>query len=165
MIIAILAWSGAALSCLLTLPQAIRTLRMDRLDAISATTYWIVLGNAGIWAAWSVLTQQYAAGVPALVNGPAAVLILRRLHRTNRSPATPESGHANGASARRPRTPGHIPSGPRAVTSTPAPPGRPEANCRQRRHNGCARLGTHVPSTSVGPRPHPPNPQRLPLGA
>jgi uncharacterized protein with PQ loop repeat len=83
MIIAILAWSGAALSCLLTIPQAVRTLRTDRLDAISATTYWIVLGNAVIWAAWSLLTQQYAAGVPALVNGPAAVLILLRLHRTN----------------------------------------------------------------------------------
>jgi uncharacterized protein with PQ loop repeat len=89
MIIAILAWSGAALSCLLIIPQAIRTLRTDRLDAISATTYWIVLGNAVIWAAWSVLTQQYAAGVPALVNGPAAILILLRLHRTNPAAATP----------------------------------------------------------------------------
>lgn len=89
MIIAILAWSGAALSCLLIIPQAIRTLRTDRLDAISATTYWIVLGNAVIWAAWSVLTQQYAAGAPALVNGPAAILILLRLHRTNPAAATP----------------------------------------------------------------------------
>jgi uncharacterized protein with PQ loop repeat len=89
MIIAILAWSGAALSCLLTIPQAVRTLGTDRLDAISATTYWIVLGNAAIWAAWSVLTQHYAAGVPALVNGPAAVLILRRLHGTNRPAANP----------------------------------------------------------------------------
>ena len=88
MIIAILAWSGAALSCLLTIPQALRTLQMDRLDAISAITYWIVLGNAVIWAAWSVLTQQYAAGVPALVNGPAAILILRRLHRSHRAAAT-----------------------------------------------------------------------------
>jgi uncharacterized protein with PQ loop repeat len=99
MIIAILAWSGAALSCLLTIPQAIRTLRIDRLDAISATTYWIVLGNAVIWAAWSVLTQQYAAGVPALVNGPAAVLILRRLHRANRPAATPPSEHLPTAEA------------------------------------------------------------------
>jgi uncharacterized protein with PQ loop repeat len=88
MIIAILAWSGAALSCLLTIPQAIQTLRTDRLDAISATTYWIVLGNAVIWAAWSVLTQQYAAGAPALVNGPAAILILLRLHQTNPAAAT-----------------------------------------------------------------------------
>jgi hypothetical protein len=38
-------------------------------------------------AAWSVLTGEYAAGVPALVNGPAALLILRRLHRSQRSVA------------------------------------------------------------------------------
>jgi uncharacterized protein with PQ loop repeat len=93
MMITILAWAGALLSCLLTIPQAARTLRSDRLDGISAATYWIVLGNAVVWATWSLLTAQYAAGVPALVNGPAAVLILRRLHRnhpalTSDTPAT-----------------------------------------------------------------------------
>ena len=41
-----LAWTGAFLSCLLTIPQAVRTLRSDRLDGISATTYWIIFGNA-----------------------------------------------------------------------------------------------------------------------
>jgi uncharacterized protein with PQ loop repeat len=85
MIIMILAWTGALLSCLLTIPQAVRTLRSDRLDGLSATTYWVVLGNAAVWATWSVLTGEYAAGVPALINGPAALLILLRLHRSHRS--------------------------------------------------------------------------------
>jgi uncharacterized protein with PQ loop repeat len=84
-IITILAWTGALLSCLLTIPQAVRTLRCNRLDGLSPTTYWIVLGNAAVWASWSVLTGEYAAGVPALVNGPAALLILLRLHRSHRA--------------------------------------------------------------------------------
>jgi uncharacterized protein with PQ loop repeat len=89
-IITILAWTGAFLSCLLTIPQAVRTLRSDRLDGLSAATYWIIFANAAAWAAWSALTGEYAAGVPALVNGPAALLILRRLHHSQRSvaPAT-----------------------------------------------------------------------------
>jgi uncharacterized protein with PQ loop repeat len=85
--ITFLAWTGAFLSCLLTIPQAVRTLRSDRLDGLSATTYWIIFGNAAVWATWSALTGEYAAGVPALVNGPAALLILRRLHRSQRSDA------------------------------------------------------------------------------
>ena len=74
-----LAWCGAALSCLLSVPQAIRVLRAERLDGISASTYVIVLGNAAVWAAWSLLTGEYAAGIPGLINGPAAILILHRL--------------------------------------------------------------------------------------
>ena len=85
MIITVLACIGAFLSCLLTLPQAVRTLRRDRLDGLSATTYLITFGNAAVWATWSVLTGEYAAGVPSLVNGPAALLILRRLYRSRRS--------------------------------------------------------------------------------
>jgi uncharacterized protein with PQ loop repeat len=104
MIIVILAWSGAVLSCLLTVPQALRTLRTDRLDGVSPTTYWIVLGNAGTWAAWSLLSGEYAAGVPALVNGPAAVLILRRLHREQHQAAY-----------------GSRPSGPRSFAPVAAP--------------------------------------------
>lgn len=80
MIIDVLAWSGALLSSLLSLPQLLRALRSERLDGLSATTYWLVLGNALVWAAWSVLAEEYAAGLPALVNGPAAILILVRLH-------------------------------------------------------------------------------------
>ena len=76
----LLAWIGAALSCLLCLPQAVRTLRLrQRLDGISAGTYWIVLANATVWVTWSLLTGELAVGAPALVNGPAAVVILRRL--------------------------------------------------------------------------------------
>jgi uncharacterized protein with PQ loop repeat len=83
--VTILAWTGALLSCLLTIPQAARTLRSDQLAGLSATTYWLIFGNAAVWAAWSALSGEYAAGVPALVNGPAALLILRRLHRSQRS--------------------------------------------------------------------------------
>jgi uncharacterized protein with PQ loop repeat len=76
----LLAWCGAVLSCLLCLPQAVRTLRLaERLDGISPGTYWIVLANATVWVTWSLLTGELAVGAPALVNGPAAVLILRRI--------------------------------------------------------------------------------------
>jgi uncharacterized protein with PQ loop repeat len=78
-VVQMLAWCGAALSCLLTLPQAVRVLRTERLDGISASTYVIVLGNAAVWATWAMCTGEHAAGVPALINGPAAILILRRL--------------------------------------------------------------------------------------
>jgi uncharacterized protein with PQ loop repeat len=85
--ITILAWTGALLSCLLTIPQAVRTLRSDRLDGLSATTYWIIIANAAVWAMWSTLAGEYAAGVPSLVNGPAALLILHRMHRSQLSVA------------------------------------------------------------------------------
>jgi uncharacterized protein with PQ loop repeat len=76
----LLAWCGAALSCFLCLPQALRTLRLpERLDGISPGTYWIVLANATVWVTWSLLTGEFAVGAPALINGPAAVLILHRL--------------------------------------------------------------------------------------
>jgi hypothetical protein len=45
-------------------------MRAKRLDGISSATYWLVLANAAAWTAWSLLTGEYAAGVPALVNGP-----------------------------------------------------------------------------------------------
>jgi uncharacterized protein with PQ loop repeat len=78
-VVEMLAWCGAALSCLLAVPQAIRVLRTERLDGISASTYVIVLSNAAVWAAWSLFTGEYAAGIPGLINGPAAILILHRL--------------------------------------------------------------------------------------
>jgi uncharacterized protein with PQ loop repeat len=84
-IITILAWTGACLSCLLTIPQAVRTLRSDRLDGLSAATYWIIFANATVWAIWAGLAAEYAAGLPSLVNGPAALLILHRLHCSHRS--------------------------------------------------------------------------------
>jgi uncharacterized protein with PQ loop repeat len=78
-VVEMLAWCGAALSCLLSVPQAIRVLHGERLDGISASTYVIVLSNTTVWAAWSLFTGEYAAGVPGLINGPAAILILHRL--------------------------------------------------------------------------------------
>jgi hypothetical protein len=38
-----------------------------------------------VWAACAILTGHLAAGVPALVNGPAAVLILTRLEAARRA--------------------------------------------------------------------------------
>jgi hypothetical protein len=40
---------------------------------------WLILANAAAWTAWSLFTGEYAAGVPALVNGPVAIVILHRL--------------------------------------------------------------------------------------
>ena len=60
---------GAALSCLLSVPRAIRVLRTERPDGISASTYVIVLGNAAVWAAWATCTGEHAVGMPALING------------------------------------------------------------------------------------------------
>jgi uncharacterized protein with PQ loop repeat len=86
----VLAWCGAALSCLVSVPQAIRVLRAERLVGISASTYVIVLCNAAIWAAWSVITREYAAGIPGLINGPAAILVLHRLMIAHRGGAHQE---------------------------------------------------------------------------
>ena len=79
MVAELLGWFGAGLSCVISLPQVVRTMRAKRLDGISSATYWLVLVNAAAWTAWSLLTGEYAAGVPALVNGPAAIVILHRL--------------------------------------------------------------------------------------
>ena len=82
MVAELLGWFGATLSCVISLPQVVRTMRAKRLDGISAATYWLVLANAAAWTAWSLLTGEYAAGVPALVNGPVAIVILHRLVAT-----------------------------------------------------------------------------------
>ena len=79
MVAELLGWFGAALSCVISLPQVVRTMRAKRLDGISSATYWLVLFNAAAWTAWSLLTGEYAAGVPGLVNGPVAIVILHRL--------------------------------------------------------------------------------------
>jgi uncharacterized protein with PQ loop repeat len=83
-----LAWTGAALSTLLGLPQAVRALRTHQLQGLSAATYWFTLANAAVWLAWSVLTGHLASGVPSLVNGPAAVLVLMRLQEERRLTAS-----------------------------------------------------------------------------
>jgi uncharacterized protein with PQ loop repeat len=81
----ILAWTGAALSTLLGLPQAVRALRTNQLQALSPATYWLTLANASVWLAWALATGHLAAGLPALVNGPTAVLILTRLEEGRRA--------------------------------------------------------------------------------
>ena len=78
----LLGWFGATLSCVISLPQVVRTMRAKQLDGISSATYWLVLANAAAWTAWSLLTGEYAAGVPALVNGPVAIVILHRVVAT-----------------------------------------------------------------------------------
>jgi uncharacterized protein with PQ loop repeat len=94
----LLGWFGAALSCLISLPQVVRTMRAKRLDGISSATYWLVLANAAAWTACSLLTGEYVAGVPALVNGPIAIVILHRLvatrHTARRSEFIPRFAKA-----------------------------------------------------------------------
>jgi len=99
MIIELLAWLGALLSCLLSLPQLVHALHSDRLDGVSSTTYWLVLANAAVWGIWALFAEQYAAGVPALVNGPAAVLIITRLHRTRQPQRADDPAQVRSASA------------------------------------------------------------------
>ena len=82
MVAELLGWFGAGLSCVISLPQVVRTMRTKRLDGISSATYLLVLANAAAWTVWSLLTGEYAAGVPALVNGPVAIVILHRLVAT-----------------------------------------------------------------------------------
>jgi uncharacterized protein with PQ loop repeat len=79
-----LAWAGAALSSLITLPQTVRLLRGNSRDGVSATTYWLTVANACVWAAWAVTTGQLVAALPSAVNGPAATVVLVQLHRGRR---------------------------------------------------------------------------------
>jgi uncharacterized protein with PQ loop repeat len=72
-------WFAAGLSCAISLPQVVRTMRAKQLDGISSASHWLALANAAAWTAWSVFTGEYAAGVSALVNGPVAIVILHRL--------------------------------------------------------------------------------------
>jgi uncharacterized protein with PQ loop repeat len=79
----LLGWFAAGLSCVISLPQVLRTVRSKQLDGISSATYWLVLANAAAWSVWSLLTGEYVAAVPAMVNGPAAIVILHRLVATS----------------------------------------------------------------------------------
>jgi uncharacterized protein with PQ loop repeat len=128
----VLAWTGAALSTLLGLPQAVRALRTNQLQALSAATYWLTLGNAIVWLSWAVATGQPAAGVPALVNGPAAVLVLTRLEQARRvavracraalglDSAPPPAGQASGTTV----------AGPPPVADDPSPADPEQTNRR-----------------------------------
>jgi uncharacterized protein with PQ loop repeat len=135
----LLGWFGASLSCVISLPQVVRTIRAERLDGISSASYWLVLANAAAWTAWSLLTGEYAAGVPALVNGPVAIVILHRLlvtrHTTRGSEFDTEIRESppirfDVAAANRL---GYIEAAPRITptsraTNNPGSPARPEAD-------------------------------------
>jgi uncharacterized protein with PQ loop repeat len=113
----LLGWFGAGLSCVISLPQVVQTMRAKRLDGISSATYWLVLANAATWTAWSLLTGEYAAGIPALVNGPIAIVILHRLvatrHTARRSESIPRFAKAYPSDSRtsRRQSPTEVPGG------------------------------------------------------
>jgi hypothetical protein len=89
----LLAWTGAALSGVLCVPQAVRAWRADRLAGVSAATYWLTLANAVVWLGWAVCAGQPAVGAPAAVTGPASALVLWRLRRADRpARASPQAG-------------------------------------------------------------------------
>jgi uncharacterized protein with PQ loop repeat len=120
MMTTLLAWTGALLSCLLSVPQVVRTLKGNRLDGVAAGTYWIVLGNAFVWAIWSMLAGEYAAGVPSLVNGPAAVLILHRLYRRQPRTRAADREGPPGANGERPESSIERATGPSRDMQWPA---------------------------------------------
>jgi uncharacterized protein with PQ loop repeat len=84
-----MARTGAVLSTMLGLPQALRVLRTNDVCGLSATTFWLTLANAAVWLGWALMTGHLATGIPALVNGPAAVLVLSRLQAARRMAPPP----------------------------------------------------------------------------
>ena len=81
--VTLLGFSGAAISCLTSLPQAHRawTSPSECLIGVSVWTWRIIALNAVIWLLWAVLVGQICAGLPSLVNGPAALVILWKTRR------------------------------------------------------------------------------------
>lgn len=63
------------------MPQLVRTVRGGDLGGVSAGTWWLTLANAVAWAVWAVAAQVPTAGIPSLVGGPAAAVILWKVHR------------------------------------------------------------------------------------
>ena len=88
--VAVLGYAAAALSCFMVLPQAVVTFRQRHdLHALAGVSLASMLGiavNSSMWVVWAIAAKAYPAGIPALVNGPAAVfiafLILRARRRT-----------------------------------------------------------------------------------
>lgn len=85
-----LGYAGAVMSCLMVAPQTIKTFRQRRdphaLAGVSLLAMCCVILNATIWAAWAVLSQSYPAGIPSLVNGPAACFAVYAIVRARRAP-------------------------------------------------------------------------------
>ena len=78
------AWTGAVLSTMLGLPQVLRVLRTNDVRGLSTITFWLTLANAAVWLSWALMTGHLATGIPAVVNGPAAVLVLCRIQAARR---------------------------------------------------------------------------------
>lgn len=80
-----LGYIGAIASCLLVLPQAIRACRYQKspeaLAGVSTGAMWAGLVNACVWLVWAALSGAYPAGLPSVVNGPAAAFCLLRVLR------------------------------------------------------------------------------------
>ena len=81
--VTLLGLTGATISCFTALPQAIKAVRepAECLLGISRWTWRITALNAVIWLLWAVMVGQICAGLPSLVNGPAALIILWRTKR------------------------------------------------------------------------------------
>jgi uncharacterized protein with PQ loop repeat len=148
----LLGWFGAALSCVISLPQVVRTLRAKRLDGISCATYWLVLVNASAWTAWSLLTGEYAAGVPALVNGPLAIVILHRLIATRH---TGSSERVRYRGSRKPARPIHL--HPTAIASSSNRSGYAAD------HEGASLGDCRACGHSIAIDAHPPTGWRIPM--
>jgi uncharacterized protein with PQ loop repeat len=123
--IVLLGFAGASVSCMISLPQAIKALRepVECLLGVSRLTWGIITLNAAIWLLWAILVGQICAGLPSMVNGPAALVIL---WRTRRSASAGSGPSGAGLAPGRPDRPGLAPavigkeSGRQAVESEEA---------------------------------------------
>lgn len=92
----LLGYTGAIMSCLMVAPQAVKTVRQRKdphaLAGVSLLAMCCVIANATIWAVWAVLSKSYPAGIPSLINGPAAVVaVIAILRWRGKEVAAPES--------------------------------------------------------------------------
>jgi uncharacterized protein with PQ loop repeat len=91
-----LALLGSAFTTTLTLPQTVRVARTGITSGLSATTQILALGSAVTWGAWSLVTHQYLAGIPSVVNGPASAYLLYRILTAKRHDGNPTNRISRG---------------------------------------------------------------------
>lgn len=79
---------ASAMAFVLFVPQATRvwTSRHDArsLAGVSTLTQWLLLGNAGLWGVYAVLTGAFWVGAPGLINAPLAIVTLVLIERSRR---------------------------------------------------------------------------------
>lgn len=79
---------ASAMAFVLFVPQATRvwTSRHDArsLAGVSTLTQWLILGNAGLWGVYAVLTGAFWVGAPGLINAPLAIVTLVLIQRSRR---------------------------------------------------------------------------------